>query len=475
MKRIYSQEEMERILKNNVEIPDPVEQKINDTYRNLGLTDENRSRRVHKRKKKAWVTIAAAAALIAGFGVTVYAAGHFFSAQLTQKDDKLTYSLNVDPSEKEAHEIRVTLGYIPDGYICQGVNASTEEWYNEETGGVMDIISYNAAELYEMSQTQDDPLHAPFTEDNFIKSVDIQGMSVDLFTSKDYIDSDETIQDIFVFNEECGYAVHVWLNGPGLPDDEVIKVAEGLNIEVLDTTVPYPTEEEIAAINEKNQRIEDEIEKAASGITDDSICGLNDVMRIDGDIYENYQGIEYQAVDIQVTDTLPPDEFLKENFIRDTYPNLTEYVNEDGSLKPHERFTDAGSQETESAEASFIIVTTKIRNTRGTAQKILLSPSLRHLDKNDNGTYRLTQPRDKSSPAQESWKRLTTDGLPFYQSAPNNGGADELFTTIHPGEEIECTSVYVADNDCLGSAYMQFFGLSEAAAGSPALYVKVTE
>ena len=38
MKRIYSQEEMERILKSNVEIPGPVEQKINDAYRNLGLT-----------------------------------------------------------------------------------------------------------------------------------------------------------------------------------------------------------------------------------------------------------------------------------------------------------------------------------------------------------------------------------------------------------------------------------------------------
>ena len=475
MKRIYSQEEMERILKSNVEIPDPVEQKINDTYRNLGLTDKNRSRRIHRRKKKAWMTIAAAAALIAGLGVTVYAAGHFFSAQLTQKDDKLTYSLNIDPSEKEAHEIRVTPGYIPDGYICQGVNASTEEWYNEETGGVMDIISYNAAELYEMSQTQDDPLHAPFTEDNFIKSVDIQGMSVDLFTSKDYIDSDETIQDIFVFNEECGYAVHVWLNGPGLPDDEVVKVAEGLNIEVLDTTVPYPTEEEIAAINEKNQRIEDEIEKAASGITDDSICGLNDVMRIDGDIYENYQGIEYQAVDIQVTDTLPPDEFPEENFIVDYDSTLAEYVNEDGSLKPHERFTNAASRKTESAEASFIIVTTKIRNTGDTAQDVYLSPFLRHLDENGNGTYRLSQPRDKSSPAQESWKRLTTNGFPFYQSAPNNGETEELFTTIHPGEEIECTSVYVADNDCLDSAYMQYFNIGAAAADTPELYVKVTE
>ncbi len=475
MKRIYSQEEMERILKSNVEIPGPVEQKINDAYRNLGLTDEKNSRRVHRHKKKAWVTIAAAAALIAGLGVTVYAAGQFFHAQLTQKDDKLTYSLNIDSSEKEAHEIRVTPGYIPEGYVRQENNTYESNWYNEESKGTISVIPYNASELYEMSLTQEDPLPV-FSEDSFIESVDIRGMNVDIFSDDGYyIDSEENIQNIFVFNEEWGYAVHIWMDDPELSDSVALKVAEGLDIEVLDTTVPYPTDEEIAAINEENQRIKEEIKKASTGITDDSIRGLDEVMKIEDDESVFYQGIEYQAVDIRVTDTLPPDEFPEENFIRDTYPSLAQYVNEDGSLKPHERFTDAGSQETESAEASFIIVTTKIRNTRGTAQKILLSPSLRHLDENDNGTYRLSQPRDKSSPAQESWKRLTTDGLPFYQSAPNNGGADELFTTIHPGEEIECTSVYVADNDCLGSAYMQFFGLSEAAAGSPALYVKVTE
>ena len=309
-----------------------------------------------------------------------------------------------------------------------------------------------------MSLTQEDPLPV-FSEDSFIESVDIRGMNVDIFSDDGYyIDSEENIQNIFVFNEEWGYAVHIWMDDPELSDSVALKVAEGLDIEVLDTTVPYPTDEEIAAINEENQRIEEEIKKASTGITDDSIRGLDEVMKIEDDESVFYQGIEYQAVDIRVTDTLPPDEFPEENFIRDTYPSLAQYVDADGTLKPHERFTDAGSQETESAEASFIIVTTKIRNTRGTAQKILLSPSLRHLDENDNGTYRLSQPRDKSSPAQESWKRLTTDGLPFYQSAPNNGGADELFTTIHPGEEIECTSVYVADNDCLGSAYMQFFG-----------------
>ena len=474
MKEIYSQEEMERILKSSVEIPDSVEQKINDTYRDLGLADKSGSRTVRKRKRKAWVTIAAAAALVAGLGVTVYAAGQFFSAQLTQEGDKLTYSLAIDPAEKEAHEIQVTPGYVPEGYVYQEEGPYESKWYNEETGGSMSVIPYNAAELYEISQTQDDPLHAPFNEDSFVKTVDIQGMSVDIFSSEgDYIDSDETIQNIFVFNEEWGYAVHVYLDGPELADDEAVRDAEGLDIEVLDTTVPYPTEEEIAAINEENQRIENEIKNAASGITDDSIRGLNDVMKIDGSIYDH--GIEYQAVDIQVTDTLPPDEFPEENFIVDYDSTLAEYVNEDGSLKPHERFTNAASRKTESAEASFIIVTTKIRNTGDTAQDVYLSPFLRHLDENGNGTYRLSQPRDKSSPAQESWKRLTTDGFPFYQSAPNNGETEELFTTIHPGEEIECTSVYVADNDCLDSAYMQYFNISAAAADTPELYVKVTE
>ena len=322
MKQIYSQEEMERILKSNVEIPDPVEQKINDAYRDLGFTDESRSHRIHRRKKKAWGTIAAAAALIAGLGVTVYAAGQFFHAQLTQKDEKLTYSLTIDPSEKEAHEIRVTPGYVPEGYVYQEDGPYGSKWYNEETQGSMSIIPYNASELYEMSRTQEDPLPV-FGKDSLIESVDIQGMNVDIFSDDgDYIDSEETIQNIFVFNEEWGYAVHVWLNGPGLADDEAVKVAEGLDIEVLDTTVPYPTEEEITAINEENQRIEEEIKKASTSITDDSIRGLDDVMKVEDDEYVIYHGIEYQAVDIQVTDTLPPDKFPEENFIRDTYPSL---------------------------------------------------------------------------------------------------------------------------------------------------------
>ena len=50
-----------------------------------------------------------------------------------------------------------------------------------------------------------------------------------------------------------------------------------------------------------------------------------------------------------------------------------------------------------------------------------------------------------------------------------------LFTTLDPGEEEECISVYVIDKDRLDSAYMEYFDTGAAAADTPELYVKVKE
>lgn len=476
MKRIYSQEEMEQILKSNVEIPDSVEQKINDTYRNLGLTGGSKSPRVHKRKKKAWMTIAAAAALIAGLGVTVYAAGQFVNARLTQNGDTLTYALNVNSSEKDAHEIRVTPGYVPEGYVYQTDGPYESKWYNEKTDGSMTIIPYNAAELYLESRTLDSALQVAISKDSYVKTIEIQGMNVDIFTQEnpDYIDSDDTQQDLYLFNEEWGYAVHVYLDGTNLAADEAEKIAEGLKIEVLDSTVPYPTKEEIAELNREHKRGNEEA--AASAIVSAGrIRRINDSLTINGDAYPIYQGIEYQLEDIQVTDTLSFDDFPKENFIDNSASVLAEYLNEDGSLKPHERFTGDDNKMTESADATFIIVKTKLRNNGDTAEDTYLSPFLRYLDENGNGDYALLDPDLTAGPAESGWASLTTDGFPIYQSAPDNGGKSVLFTTLDPGEEEECISVYVVDKDRLDSAYMEYFDTGAAAADTPELYVKVKE
>ena len=150
------------------------------------------------------------------------------------------------------------------------------------------------------------------------------------------------------------------------------------------------TEEEIAELNREHEEANEEA-AASTIVSGDRIRGINDTLSIDG--------------------------------------------NEDGSLKPHERFTGDNDRMTESTDAAFIIVKTKLRNTGDTAIDTYLSPLLRYLDENGNGDY----------------------------------------TLLDPGEEKECISVYVIDKDRLDSAYMEYFDTGAAAADTPELYVKVKE
>lgn len=470
MKKGYSHEEMEQIMKQDIHIPENVEHRIFDTYEKLGLTEATGHIK-GRRGKKNWVTIAAAAALITALGATAIAATQFLTSHLTQSGEELTYSVSIDPEQKEAHEIQVTATYVPDGFIFQNDGPYMQKWYNEKTGAVLTVIPYNAAELYKMSRTQDEML-ASLSEDNYVETITIRGTKADIFSNSTdyYIDSKNARQDIFLFNEKWGYAVHVYLNGPDLEDQEALKVAEGLDIEVLENIVPYPTDEEIVRINGENERIDNTISTAA-GISEDSILEIGDVMTVDGDAYPVYEGIKYQALDVRITDSLPLEDYPKEQYLEDYDSTLAHYLNEDGTLKPHKRFISENSQETEDAEASFVIVTTRLYNTGDETKDVYLSPFLRYLDTSKDGSYTLSS--QKTWPAQESWAALTTEGFPFFQSAPNNGGTSCLFTSLDPGETIECTSVYVVDNNVLDTAYMQYFNVGAAAPDTPELYVKV--
>ena len=469
MKKIYSQEEMEQILKQNIDIPDIVERRIRETYEKLDFPSGSVNTGSHRKTRKPWKVIAAAAALIAALGATAFAATRFFSAYLTENGEALSYSINIDPAQKDAHEIHVTPAYVPDGYSCEGTDGFLY-WYNEAAGSFLSVIPYNAADLYKMSRTMDEALPS-FSRDTYIETVTIRDMDVDIFNNDSdyYIDSKNARQDIFLFNNEWGYAVHVCLIGPDLPEQEALKVAKKLDIEVLDTTVPYATDEEIARINAENKQITETIQ-ASSVISGNTIRRTGDVMTVNDD---GYEGIEYQTLDIKVTDTLPLADYPKEKYLEDYDSTLASYLNEDGTLKPHKRFISEDSRETEDAEASFVIVTTRLSNTGNETKDVYLSPFLRYLDANGDGSYTLS--RKKTWPAEESWAALTTDGFPFWQSTPNNGETCEFFTTLDPGETVRCTSVYVVDNDVLATAYMQYFNVGAALPGTPELYVKVTE
>ena len=125
------------------------------------------------------------------------------------------------------------------------------KYHNDATGGGMTLIPYNAAEVYWFNMIGDDRLEVIYNQEDFVGTVETNGMTANLFQEESiYEDDNSVIQNAYVFNEEEGYAIHVYLRGIDLPEDEVLKVAQNLQVTILDETVAYATDEEIEAEKE---------------------------------------------------------------------------------------------------------------------------------------------------------------------------------------------------------------------------------
>ena len=422
MKKEYSQQDVERILKSNAQIPESVDERIRDTYRELGLIGNTGrkstgKRTVHRKKRKVWAAVAAAAVLTTGLGVTVFAVSQLMKADLS-------------------------------------------------------IIKYNAADLYKMSKTQEEMLHTMFDKDSFVETTTINEMKTDMFSEGSiYKDSDSVRQDVFLFNEEYGYAVHVYLEGPGLAEDEALKVARGLDIEILDTTVEYASDEELDTLKQEIAMAAGKTGGAVNyyeigdEITPPPETGIDDVMPQ-----------THKVTDIQILDSLPLDQYPKENYIEDYDTVVAPLLNEDGTLKDHERYPlKNGSiveDGIESTGAKFIVATTEITNTGDTAQEIYIAPDLMLLT--DNGSGSLTE--YWYWPASEAYLEFVSDHrMPEYQTVQmftENQKTHVHFAEIGAGETITCTFAWAVDEDCLDDAYLGFYN---GAAGTTESLVKVAE
>ena len=84
VRKEYSPKEIERILKQNIEIPGAVEDRIQQTYETLGMEGEVTMR--YTKKHKVWAAVAAVAILTVGLSVVTVAASKFLTADLLEKE-----------------------------------------------------------------------------------------------------------------------------------------------------------------------------------------------------------------------------------------------------------------------------------------------------------------------------------------------------------------------------------------------------
>lgn len=487
MKKEYTQSEMEQILRNDAEIPESVDRRMKETFAKLGLVEsmggaegndrkETGRRKVRRHRPRAWVSAAAAAAVIAGLGLTAFAAARALNVTVKEENGKAVQQVSVEPTKKEAHKIEVTAGYVPEGYVYQEEGPFTGKYRNEATGGGMTLIPYNAAEVYWFNMIGDDRLEAIYNKDDFAGTVELNGITANIFqTDSIYQDDNSVIQDAYVFNEEEGYAIQVYLRGTGLPEDEVLKVAQNLQVTVLDETVAYATDEEIEA--EKEMRAS--YVPAPAIIESSRVHQIGDVITAPDSIQStegaDMADLQYIVKDAQILDTLPLDQYPKENYVPDYNSAVAPLLNEDGTLKPHTRYPytesarDINKDSGKEVNGKFLAVTVDITNTADSAGEFYITPTLKLLRNSNSGDGSESYEQFDYTEGTKAYLELNTDGAPFYQSVQqftDNSKKHVRFAEIGAGETLECTFVYVVDEDCVDNACLEFFDMG----GSSALY-----
>lgn len=476
MKKEYTQNEMEQILRNDAEIPESVDRRMKETYEKLGLVEntgitentdgkQNGRRTVRRRRPRAWVSAAAAAAVIAGLGLTAFAAARALNVTVKEEDGKVEQQVSVEPTKKEAHKIEVTAGYVPEGYVYHDENDGPfgGKYHNDATGGGMSILPLNAAEVYWHTMIEDGWIDTIYDEDAFAGTTEINGMTVNLFQEEStYVDDNTVSQDAYLFNEEEGYVVCVYLHGIDLPEDEALKVAQNLQVTILDETVAYATDEEIEA--EKEMQASYRPQKGS--IESSRVHQIGDVITAPDSVQStDLADLQYTVKDAQILDTLPLDQYPKENYVPDYDSAVAPLLNEDGTLKSHIRYPytvstrDIDKDRGKEVNGKFLAVTVDITNTADAAGEFEITPELTLLRKanmDESGSYEEFEYIEGT----KAYLELNGDGAPFYQSVQQfteNSKKHVRFAEIGAGETIECTFVYVVDEDCVENACLEFF------------------
>lgn len=484
MKREYSEEEMKQILRGDAQIPKRVEEKVQDAYRQIRMntqqirqdseeTEESTLRQTKRsrRKFRGWKVVLAAATLSLGASFAVVAANKFLQANLVEKEENLQYEIQID-REQAAHEITAEPTYMPDGYEYFEEGPYGGKWHNDDTDGGITIITYNAAQLDEMSRLGEDEELLNYKKDSHLSGLELNGMKTDVFVDDNfYVDSEKTVKNLYLFNEEYGYGVRIWSESD-LPAEELVKVAEGMDVQVLDTTVPYKTEEEIASIQKEKERLE-------TYATDDSVVIPAEAVHEIGEevknpyydaVQEFEDDIRYTVKSVQIKDQISSEEYPAESFI--DYEGISAWMEADGSLKPHERYTTKadGEEVLETVNSKYVIVEMQARNA-GEKQTewnvsggVSMAPTLTELEQQEDGTYRIPDKEYQSA----------NEGYSLQYGAYQNGNFAEYFDAIWneegvqrqkaglyrplaAGETLDYTLIYVVDEDRIEDMVFWFY------------------
>ncbi|MDO5541523.1 MAG: hypothetical protein Q4F83_15895 [Eubacteriales bacterium] len=475
MSKRYSQEEMKRILRQDIGTSDITEQKIQEAYayiRSTGNMPVQAGRTVFKK----WMVIAAAVGLLGVSSVTALAVNGFFAHRAVQEEDSLTYTFDVN-YELTPYVVEITPGYIPEGYeqFEEGNLKYDKEGYRQN-GISLSVVTASFLDA------ENDYLNVQNVKS--VEDATINGMEAQLITINYDPERVTRLFDkrIYLFNEEEGY-VGIVFGGNDLTMEELTKVAEGLTFTVTDKESEYMSAEEKEA--EKAFLLE-QIEKEKAmweyGVPQEYIYQIGDTFNYELDIAQAYRalfgdnveeimpyyadkkGVEFTVTGTEVLDSMA--DFPVDGF--GWYEDVAERLNEDGTLKPYQRVTyeigeigvdEAQEISRDEVTQKFVKVTLQAKNLDDeTVEFWAGETALASLNKVENGNYQYPSTYTEPLNTQEYYMGNDNSTSIYFDQSPYAGQESNHFfyRELEPGETLEYTLLFVVDEDRTDNMYLRF-------------------
>lgn len=442
MKR-SEEKEVKRILRQELVIPKEVNDKVLEAY---GMLSGKSYQKAKRRSCRKWVLVGAAAAMIAASTLGVMAANGFFTKEVTEQGENLTYDFHIN-YELTPGDVTVTPGYIPKGY--QRFEEGKYDKDGQHKNGIS-ICGVNAAWL----ASQPDILQTAEVknlEKTTLNHMEAHVLTLNWDTERSAHGFDKRI---YLFNPEEGYVVIVY-GGDDISKEELKKVADNLDIQVNQThTQAYASQEEM----KKEQAAQEEWE--ASQEEAKSRGASPEQVKLPGEAFcwDGQENVQTTVESVRLVDSLTG---YDQAYIAD-YEELSYWAKEDGSLKSYERLTfDNDTQkEVSREEVGQKLLEVKVKAENPTDEVIEYwagAGQLCRMEQQGDGIYAYLDTWTEALDLEHGLFQI--ERYPIYFDQAQHTGEDRnafFFRDLQPRETLEFTLLYLVDEDMTDSMYLNY-------------------
>ena len=273
----------------------------------------------------------------------------------------------------------------------------------------------------------------------------------------------EYTRDFYIYFEDTATLVQAFVTY-GIPDDELVKIMEGITVEECDTDMygmSFTQAKKEYAEKKRDEQITSIIDKASELTRNDKLISINIGTKITyGKGTEQYEcnGLEYSVDKIEVLDNIGE---LDYNKFDDWHIDLQNDVDGNGNLLPYERniysygdgvnapFTTVIGSDT--IDCRLVYATLTITNTNDSSRDFFYQGFRITNYTDDNGALKANDRTEKyflSEPAYIDGNNVDTEGMK----------SGWIYLTLSPGETRTVHIGFICDEDNLDDLYLTDYG-----------------